>query len=70
MRAKEIVFTPYESALWRLIRNLLPQVPAILVYISGQHPEWAAELALLGVIINALFKYLRDKGMVSYKIPL
>jgi hypothetical protein len=47
----------FKSALWRLVRGLLAQVPTALAFIQGTgNPK----LIALGVFINATFKFLRD----------
>lgn len=47
-----------KSALLRLLRLGVAQVPALIAYLSGTgNPLWV----MFGVILNAVAKYLRDK---------
>ena len=54
MTIKEILW----AALWRGIRIAAAQIPALIAYLNGLgNPLWV----LLGVAINTVAKFLRDK---------
>lgn len=54
MNTKEMIW----AAVWRLIRVGAGQIPALIAYLNGLgSPVWV----LLGAIINAVGKFLRDK---------
>ena len=54
MTIKEMLW----AALWRGIRIAAAQIPALIAYLNGLgNPLWV----LLGVSINTLAKFLRDK---------
>jgi len=44
----------------RFLRTIIPQVPAVISYLMGVKPEWTALLTLIGAILTALDKFLRD----------
>jgi hypothetical protein len=50
----------WKTSLIRLVRVLVPQLPAIVSYLSGVKPEWAATLSFLGAVATALDKFLRE----------
>ena len=56
------------SALNRFFRVIVPQLPTIINYIMGFKPEWTPYLVLLGSIITALEKFLRDMKIINYKL--
>lgn len=60
-------YDPKKAAFLRFLRTALPQVPAVVAYLTTQKPEWAALLALVGAIVTALDKYLRDSGVYGEK---
>ncbi len=59
---KQFELTAVSLALIRFVRVIVPQVPAILAYLTGIKPEWAAGLSLVGAVVTALDKYAREKG--------
>jgi hypothetical protein len=50
------------AALKRFARTIVPQIPAVLAYLSGLKPEWTTLLVFLGAVVSALDKYFRDTG--------
>ena len=54
MTLKEMIW----AAVWRGIRIGVAQIPALIAYLNGSGNEW---LVLLGVAINTVAKFLRDK---------
>jgi hypothetical protein len=47
-----------KAALLRLVRILVAQIPALIAYLNGLgSPLWL----MVGAIINAVAKYLRDR---------
>lgn len=49
-----------KMALTRFLRTVVPQIPALLSYVAGIKPEYAAILSALGALITALDKFLRE----------
>ena len=58
---KKMTISELQVVFVRFLRTILPQLPAITAYIVGIKPEWSALLALIGAILTALDKYLRDQ---------
>ncbi len=52
-----------KSAILRLVRILVAQLPALIAYLNGLgSPLWV----MLGAVINAVAKYLRDKYKIEW----
>ncbi len=54
------------SAIKRLLRTVIPQIPAIISYLSGWKPEYSAIFSLAGAIVTALDKFLREMKVKWY----
>ena len=65
MATAKVLTQARKDAFIRFLRTAIPQIPAVLAYLVGVKPEWAAGLALFGAIITALDKYLRETGVYS-----
>jgi hypothetical protein len=65
MNRKEIA---WKAALNRFFRVIIPQLPTILNYLIGFRPEWTPWFVLLGSIITALDKFLREIKVIDYKL--
>ena len=50
------------AVVWRFLRTLIPQIPALVAFSVNYGPEWLAPvLVFLGAGLTALDKYLRAK---------
>lgn len=55
-----------KAAIWRLVRVLVAQIPALIAYLNGVgSPVWV----MVGAVINAVAKYVRDKYKLDW-IPV
>jgi hypothetical protein len=65
MTTKALLTEARKMAFIRFLRTAIPQVPAVCAYLVGLKPEWAAGLALIGAIVTAIDKYLREIGVYA-----
>lgn len=59
----KIEYSALQAAVWRFIRVVVPQLPALVNTLLNIAPQYTAELVLAGAFLTALDKYLRDKKL-------
>lgn len=54
--------TAFILAAKRFLRVIVPQLPALCSLLMKLNPEWTAALTLIGAVVTALDKFLREIG--------